>query len=33
MIIDFSTIRDSFYTSEESDRLDEIQSEFKKLDI
>lgn len=33
MIIDFATIRDSFYTPEESDRLDEIQSEFKKLDI
>jgi len=33
MIIDFATIRNSFYTPEESDRLDEIQSEFKKLDI
>lgn len=33
MIIDFATIRDSFYTPEESDRLDEIQSEYKKLDI
>lgn len=33
MIIKFSTIRDSFYTPEELDRLEELQEEKKKLDI
>lgn len=33
MIIDFATIRDSYYTPEESDRLDALQEEKKKLDI
>lgn len=32
MIIDFATIRDSYYTAEENDRLNELEKELKKLD-
>lgn len=31
MIINFATIRDSYYTPEESDQLDELKKELKKL--